>query len=81
VALTGKQLQRSLSLDGFRTWFDYEFFFLKLVIAAVAVFWIGQFVLDLLYDTVSTSTGRAFALVGMSVVVLLASVWWAGRYR
>jgi hypothetical protein len=69
------------SLDGFRTWFDYEFLFLKLVIAAAAVFWIGQFVLNLLYDTMSTPTELVFALVGVSVVVLLGSGWWVGRYR
>jgi hypothetical protein len=69
------------SLDGFRTWFDYEFFFLKLVIAAVAVFWIGQFVLDLLYDMLSTSAELVFVLLGVSIVVILASVRWADRYR
>jgi hypothetical protein len=69
------------SLEGFKTWIDYEFFFLKLVIVAAVAFWLGGVVLGFLGDLPLTSTEFVFGLVVVSVVVIVGSVWWAGQYR
>jgi hypothetical protein len=69
------------SLEGFKTWMDYEFFFLELVIAAAVAFWLGGVVLGFLGALPLASTEFVVGLVAVSVVVIVGSVWWVGRYR
>jgi hypothetical protein len=69
------------SLGGFKTWLDYELLLIGLGIGVVGLVLVGEGVLGILRDIPFTSTELVFALVGVSVVVLLGSVWWVGRYR
>jgi hypothetical protein len=65
------------SLQGIKTWVDYELYFLGVAVLLVVVL-VGSRILLGLLDGVSVS---AIELIGLSVLVVLASVWWVGRLR
>jgi len=65
------------SLQGIKTWLDYELYFLGVAVLLVVVL-VGSRILLGLLDGVSVS---AIELIGLSVLVVLASVWWVGRLR
>jgi uncharacterized membrane protein YkgB len=65
------------SLQGIKTWLDYELYFLGVVVL-LAVVLVGSRILLGLLDGVSVS---AIELISLSVLVILASVWWVGRFR
>ena len=65
------------SLQGIKTWLDYELYFLGVTVLLVVVL-VGSRILLGLLDGVSVS---AIELIGLSVLVVLASVWWVGRLR
>ena len=65
------------SLQGIKTWLDYELYFLGVAVLLVVIL-VGSRILLGLLDGVSVS---AIELIGLSVLVVLASVWWVGRFR
>lgn len=69
------------SREGFETWFDYELLLLGIAILAATLYFAGRVVLGVLRDASIDAVELLLPLAGLCVLVIIASVWWAGTQR
>lgn len=69
------------SREGFETWFDYELLLFGIAILAATLYLAGRVVLGILRDSSIDASELLFPLVGLCVLVIIASVWWVGTQR
>ena len=68
------------SLEGLKTWFEYEVAITTAVLVAVVLFWSGQQIVTYLETLHLTAAEFALSLTGFSLAAVLLLLWWAGRY-
>ena len=69
------------SREGFETWFDYELLLLGIAILAATLYVATRVVLGILRNGSIDPVELLGPLVGLCVLVILASVWWVGTKR
>lgn len=69
------------SLEGLKTWFDYELLFIALAITLPVAVWGRNQIARYLEDLPLTSPEFALTITAIGLGTILCMIWLAGRYN